>query len=98
MKIIKLMADYGCYPLWDASPGVIGNINPDDLPISDDLKQSLMSWAHEFDAIINWSDPASSAFPSTTAEQAFINKREELAEKLRTQLGSGYTIVVWRPK
>ncbi|MHC5729637.1 MAG: hypothetical protein ACYTXY_37035 [Nostoc sp.] len=31
---IKLMADYGCYPLWWVSSDKIGNIDPETLPLS----------------------------------------------------------------
>lgn len=41
MKTIKLMADYDCFPLWKSSPGEVGNIDPEDLPISYDLKAYL---------------------------------------------------------
>jgi hypothetical protein len=45
MKNIKLMADYQCHPLWNMSPGEYGDINPDDLPISQELKDQLNAWA-----------------------------------------------------
>ncbi|BDI18607.1 hypothetical protein ANSO36C_44090 [Nostoc cf. commune SO-36] len=31
---IKLMPDYGCYPLWWVSSDKIGNIDPETLPLS----------------------------------------------------------------
>ena len=34
MNAIKLMADYGCWPLWDMTPGEYGNVDPADVPIS----------------------------------------------------------------
>ena len=42
---IKLMADYQCFPLWDASQEGGGrNIDPDELPISLSLKARLNLW------------------------------------------------------
>jgi len=38
VRIIKLMADYQCFPLWEASPGKVGNVDPNTLPISEGLK------------------------------------------------------------
>ena len=31
---IKLMADYGCYPLWWVNSQKIGDIDPETLPLS----------------------------------------------------------------
>lgn len=58
MRVIKLMADYQCFPLWEASPGAVGNIDPKDLPISLSLQRELMVWAEKFDATLNMQDPA----------------------------------------
>ncbi|MBO8215150.1 hypothetical protein [Acinetobacter nosocomialis] len=34
-KLIKLMPDYQCYPLWEYDEfGLVANLNPKDLPIS----------------------------------------------------------------
>jgi hypothetical protein len=94
MRAIKLMPDYQCFPLWEASPGVIGNINPDDLPLSDELKQALSAWADEYDATLNLSDPASSGFSDVEAEKLFRQKGIALGERLRVELGGGYSVVV----
>lgn len=88
------MADYQCFPLWEASPGVVGNINPDDLPISDLLKQQLSNWADIYDATLNISDPASSGFLSIAAEKEFNRKGTELAEQLRSELDASYIIIL----
>ncbi len=89
------MADYGCYPLWETSPNLYGNINPDDLPISEDLKKELLEWADEYDSILNWSDPASSVFPSKAAEDAFRKKGYELGERLKTELGKEFSVIMY---
>ena len=86
------MADYQCHPLWDLSPGKYGDLDPASLPISKDLQQCLLEWAAKFDAILNMADPASSGFESPAAEEAFKREGYELAERLRTELGSDYTI------
>jgi hypothetical protein len=52
MRSIKMMADYHCWPLWEASAGRVGNIDPRTLPISRDLVVQLESWARLYDARI----------------------------------------------
>ncbi|AUT64907.1 hypothetical protein [Paraburkholderia terrae] len=92
MRKIKLMADYQCFPLWEASPGVVGNINPQDLPISSLLKQKLMTWAATFDATLNMNDPASSGFENEQAANEFRLEGETLARSLQNELGAAYVV------
>lgn len=92
MRAIKLMADYQCFPLWEASPGVVGNIDPQHLPISPPLKQKLMTWAAKFDATLNMNDPASSGFESERAANEFRQEGEALAQSLQEELGSAYVV------
>jgi hypothetical protein len=87
------MADYHCSPLWEASPGAYGNIDPDELPLSEDLKQCLTAWAHIYDDILNVSDPSSTAFPSAEAETEFNHKGYELADRLKKELGEEFEII-----
>ena len=94
MRIIKLMADYNCHPLWEASPGVIGNIDPNELPLSEGLRQSLAEWARIYDATLNINDPASSGFPDANAEAVFKKMAHELGERLKNELGDTFPIVV----
>lgn len=92
MRAIKLMADYQCFPLWEASPGVVGNIDPKDLPISLSLQQRLMAWAAKFDATLNMNDPASSGFESERAASEFRKEGEVLAQRLQDELGAAYVV------
>ncbi|NTY02254.1 hypothetical protein [Deinococcus sp. JMULE3] len=67
---LLLMADYGCWPLWE--PGADPyQLTPHDLPLSGALRRRLTAWAEAFDATLNWEDPARSDFPDETARQAF---------------------------
>jgi len=86
------MADYQCFPLWEASPGAVGNIDPKDLPISSSLQQELMAWAAKFDATLNMDDPASSGFKSELEADEFRMNGEALAQRLRKELGSSYAV------
>ena len=88
------MADYQCHPLWDMSPGEYGDVNPDDLPISQNLKARLSAWARAFDATLNMADPVESGFESEEAEAEFKREGYRLAEQLRIELGPGFAITV----
>jgi hypothetical protein len=92
MKTIKLMPDYQCFPLWEASPGEVGNINPEDLPISPDLKAQLAAWAKIYDATLNIDDPACSGFQSDEAEAEFKRVGNDLGQRLRGELGPDFTV------
>jgi len=87
------MADYQCYPLWEASPGVVGNINPSDLPISVDLQNRLLAWANSFDATLNIDNPMLSGFKSEQAVEKFKTEGEALAHQLQTELGTEYLVI-----
>jgi hypothetical protein len=92
MRAIKLMADYQCFPLWEASSGAVGNIDPQDLPVSPTLKQRLMTWAAKYDATLDMNDPASSGFESEQAASEFRQEGEALAQRLQEELGAAYVV------
>jgi hypothetical protein len=94
MRTIKLMADYQCYPLWGVPPDELGDINPDTLPISQNLKMQLIKWAQTFDATLNMNDPASSGFLSDQEEVEFKKIGHELGERLQNELGSEFDVKV----
>lgn len=86
------MADYHCFPLWEASPGEVGNIDPDSLPISQQLKNSLLEWARRLDETLNMDYPPDSRFKSARDAAEFRRKGIELAELLREELGNDYEV------
>lgn len=87
MRSLKLMADYECWPLWEASPGDVGNVDPDGLPISLALKDRLRQWAADFDATLNRQDPRESGFRTLEIEAAFLARGEALGAELQAELG-----------
>ena len=93
MKEIKIMADYQCHPLWGVQPDDFGDISPDDLPISLELKKSLHDWATRYDLTLKMDDPASSGFQNKILESIFIEDGRKLAIKLQEELGINYNIV-----
>jgi hypothetical protein len=83
-KKIKLMTDYGCWCLWDIEN--IGNLDPEKLPISKPLKQSLNLWECEYDATLNRNDPIKSGFKSHESLQAFNKVGGNLFKRLLQEL------------
>lgn len=94
MRSIKLMPDYGCFPLWEASSDIFGNINPEELTISRQLKEGLFAWAEWYDSTLNIDDPINSGFSSPNDQRDFENEGRSLAARLREELGENYIIII----
>lgn len=94
MRVIKLMADYQCFPLWETSPGQVGNIDPKDLPISHELKMQLLAWAQIYDETLNMDDPTCSGFQSDEDEIEFKRVGNELGERLKAELGIDFNVKI----
>ncbi|MEH2403806.1 hypothetical protein [Nostoc sp.] len=91
---IKLMADYGCYPLWWVSPEKVGNIDPETLPLIPETIKRLNKWEEIYNAKLNWEDPAnSSGFLSEEAEADFEEEGISLWKQLQTELAPNYQVV-----
>lgn len=86
MKRIKLMADYHCFPLWEASPGEVGNIDPAELPISPQ--------AAKLDKTLNMDYPPDSGFVSEDEERQFKSEGILIADELRSELGPDYEVIL----
>jgi len=93
MKRIKLMADYQSFPLWWASPPLVGNIDPSSLPIDSETIRRLNAWACAFDATLNSEEPLASGFASAEEEVAFEREGLDLWRHLRKQLQGSYELV-----
>ena len=78
------MADYESWSLWDIDDP--DNIDPETLPLSDDLKKGLADWEAAYDATLNRSDPASSGFESEAAARKFSETGWALFDQLREEL------------
>lgn len=89
---LKLMPDYQCYPLWGVGGDNLGNIDPNSLPISEDLKLKLAKWANQYDATLNLDDPLKSGFSSEKEELSFRECGEKLLNRLQIELGSQYVV------
>jgi hypothetical protein len=86
------MADYECCPLWRVGDEYHDEVDPDDLPLSPELKERLMEWAQVFDEILDVDSPQDAGFKSEALEAAFRAEGDDLAECLAAELGPGYLI------
>ncbi|WP_047302582.1 hypothetical protein [Pseudomonas fluorescens] len=93
MKVVKVMPDYQCFPLRSLSPDSIGNVDPEELPISQELKADLMSWVLKYDDTLDEEYPPDSGFSSEEDEAEFNKKGEHLFERLKVEL-KGYVVVL----
>ena len=94
MEKIKLMADYGCDPLWWASGGLVGNIDPMTLPISAELAADLIEWAGYFTSLLDFEDPANAGgFESMEEVERFVRAGEALAQRLEIELAGRYHVI-----
>ena len=90
---IKLMADYGCDPLWWADEDKVGNISPAKLPLSQNTIKRLLDWAAAYNATLNWADPADSpGFPNEKVEAAFEAEGISLWQQLIEELAPNYEV------
>ena len=92
---VKLMADYGAFPLWgvDADPGDIewsGMLSPEQLPLSPDLVERLKEWAASHDETLG----PTFEWPSEATRYAFVQKGWQLLHLLRAELNpAGYDVI-----
>ena len=92
MRRLKLMADYGCHPLWGTEADEIGEVDPASLPITRALVADLRRWAEAFDATLDPDDPLRSGFATAAARAAFRHEGARLAERLAAELGEGVRV------
>ena len=78
---IKVMADYGCHPLWSMDEAYSGNLDPEALGLSPGLVADLATWAEKFDDALDWDNPG-----AVRDDDGFLARHEAegrgLAERL----------------
>ncbi|WP_367997162.1 type II toxin-antitoxin system Phd/YefM family antitoxin [Planktothrix pseudagardhii] len=90
---IRLMTDYGCYPLWWDEADQVGDLDPESLPLSQEIIQRLYHWADAFEARLNLADPSDS--PEVTLEEVERFEWEGLSlwKQLDQELSPDYEVV-----
>lgn len=92
MHLLRLGADYKCWPLWEAQD-LPNNVDPFTLPITENLASALVNWADEYTATLNRSDPLRSGFPDLPSAEAWLQKGADLAVQFRQEVAeAGYGV------
>ncbi len=92
MRLLRLMPDYGCWPIWSGGAGDCDNIDPEDLPIADGSRDRLQRWVDAFDAILDPGDPAASDFATAGDEVAHEREGRELWRILEAELAPDFRL------
>lgn len=87
---IKLWADYGSYPIWGVDE--IDNIDPEELPLSQETIDRLNAWQDAYDQTLNQDYPPLSDFPTLQAKLNFKLEAINLWKKLRLELAPDYEV------
>ena len=82
---IKVMTDYGCYPLWAMDQGKIGPFSPYHLGVSLELENDLWAWASEYDMSLDADDPANSTWSKERHHQ-HLEQGLSLARRIKQEL------------
>lgn len=85
-RSLKLMADYECSPLWEQTETGMDNVDPEDLPIAQGLRDALNAWAQRYDDTLDRDDPRRSGFPNLEAEVVFNADGQTLLDGLKADL------------
>lgn len=95
IRRVRVMADHGAFPLWatpDHSDGpehAIGDLRPDDLPLSADLVTALRAWVGVYERLSS----TDSTWPSPDARSRWNEQGRSLARWVRHELGPDYEVV-----
>jgi len=97
MKTIKLSLEYACSPLWLIDgDGDLDTVEPDDLPLSHDLKKNIILWNNVYHAAFDEEYPPDSGFSSKEAnkllQEAFRLEGKELYLRLKSELNGKYKV------
>lgn len=72
---VKVMADYGCHPLWAMDEDLCGDIAPEALQLSSELVRDFHEWAQAYDASLNSEDAANSLWSDSEHEDHMARGR-----------------------
>jgi hypothetical protein len=85
---VKIQACSGRWPLWERDR----NLAHDELPLTDELRHDLATWAADFDSAQRRGGPGPSKFPAQTDAEAFVARGSAMAARLQTELGDAWHV------
>lgn len=87
MRTFKLEMEYGSDPIWETFEDGSDNLDHNQLPINEDLKQTLDNWRDQFQSTFNAEYPPDGGFSSEAEQEAFEEQGQALWTQLRQALG-----------
>jgi hypothetical protein len=91
-RTIKIMPDYQCFPLWEADDKEFGNINPDELKISQELKTMIHDWQVMYDNTLDSGSPNNSGFKNPKDIENFEMEGRAIWTRLISELGEKFMV------
>jgi hypothetical protein len=93
MAILKIMPEYGCFPIWIiGKEGFFENVDPAQLPISDNQKAQLHHYREQYDKTLNQDYPPDSGFASEKEAIEFEHSGIFIWQQLFNEIGAQYDI------
>ncbi|MDF3842023.1 hypothetical protein P3W55_09890 [Pseudomonas citronellolis] len=89
---LRLASEYLAGPIFCPDPDIMGHIDIDDLPLSQELKAEITAWDSEYQATFNSEYPPDSGFSSPEVAFRYIVEGQQLAKKIQQELGGGYAV------
>ena len=91
-RTIKLMWDYGCWPIWQFDGEIFDNISPESLPLSAAIKTRLEAWASVPEAKLDQNYPPDTIWLSED-RRVFETEGRALWKALQGELGASYYVL-----
>lgn len=91
-RLLRLSAEYGCWPVWDQTRDVGANLDPEDLPISAALRHRLVRWSEAHARTLDEAYPPDSAFATAEEERRWVEEGRALRAALEEELGPGVRV------
>jgi hypothetical protein len=84
--VVRVMAEYECWPVWLLHPTATKNITPEKLGISQKLSHDLLDWSDVHNSTYKPDDPLRSGFADSGEEREFNERGLALARRLAAEL------------
>jgi len=89
---LRFGKEYLAGPVFCPDPEKMGHVDLKDLPISENLRVSIVNWNHEYQDTFNSEYPPDSGFATPESEHLHDKKGAVLAKRLQAELGDAYLV------
>ena len=93
MRHLRLSVEYFTAPIWEIfQDGGLDEVEPGNLPLSDELQRDLNNWAEDFHKTFNEEYPPDGGFATMQEAEAFEERGRVLWSRLNRELGSEFSL------